>query len=388
MPDIAPFRGLRFNADQVEPSSAICPPYDVIDAAQHARLLAHDPHNAVRWILGDDPETPFANEEEYKRRAALVASWESEGALVLDEEPAFYLYEMDFRLPEGGTGRYRGILAAVEATPWEDGRVLPHEEIRPKVVEDRLALLRATKMNMGVVQLAVDDRAGKLDAILEGAPRVLLFEGRDWNDEGHRLEAITDAKTIAAIQEWASPETAIVADGHHRYTTAVLFRKESDLPGANRALAMIGDLFQGGVRIYATHRLLVTKSAAESAELGALIRTQLNDGDGLRWSVELPNGDRQELSSRADVSVPTLSRRLQALLDEHGGEVVVETFHDEAAARERAVELGDRAVVCWMPPVGKDEFWDRCSQKEVFPPKTTYFLPKVCTGILARQLTS
>lgn len=387
MPDFAPFAGLRFDPNSVDPAAAISPPYDVIDEAQHQRLLDHDPNNVVRWILGSDPKQPYADLAEYRKRGQLVDDLHSAGTLMLDEEPAFYRYTMRFLDADGQAREYRGLFGAVDAAPWARGGVLPHEEVRAHVVEDRLQLLRATEMNMGVVQLVVDDRSGELARLVEAAPAELLFEGRDFEDQHHRLEAIRDKDSLAAIAANIGPRTSVVADGHHRYTTAVRFREESSLPGADRALALIADLFQEGIVIYPTHRVLVWNDAPSgAAQQLAEALAPLDDGDGAEWRWELPDGTTKTLRSRTDTGVPTLARRLQEVVSSAQVTPEVKTFHDEAAARECLEQAEGEVLAVWMPPVGTEEFWDRTAGEEVFPPKTTYFLPKVCTGVVARTL--
>lgn len=385
MPDIAPFRGLRFDPKTVAPSAAIAPPYDVIDPAMHARLLAHDPHNVVRWTLGDDPAKPYGTEAEYRPRAAVVKDWARRGVLIRDPLPAFYAYEMTFTPPEGGKSHYRGILCAVETAKWEEKRILPHEEIRPKVVDDRLNLLRATRVNMGVVQLTIDDREDRMAQIVREAPRRALFEGDDFLGQRHRLEAIEDTASIERLEKLIGPMKAVVADGHHRYTTAIRYREETKSVGSDRTLVMIGNLFQPGLQIYATHRVLVTENADSARALSAYLRDQLTDRDGDVWTIETHHGGSTTVRTSPALENDTLYRRLQRALADRPA-VTVETYHDERAAEESLEAHGAAALLCRMPAVGKDEFWERTARGEIFPPKTTFFLPKIFTGIVARSL--
>ncbi|MGE3166358.1 MAG: DUF1015 domain-containing protein [Planctomycetota bacterium] len=385
MPDIAPFQGLRFDPKRLNPAAAIAPPYDVIDAEMHARLLAHDPYNVVRWTLGDDPAKPYGTEEEYRPRAAIVKDWVQRGVLIRDSKPAFYSYEMSFTAPGGQRSRYRGILVAVEVVPWSAKKILPHEEIRPKVVDDRLNLLRATRVNMGVVQLTIDGRDGRMGRLVDTAPRVPLFAGDDFLGQHHRLEAIDDARAVGQLQELVGPLQAIVADGHHRYTTAIKYREETkDSIGSERALVMIGDLFQPGLQIYPTHRVLVAEDAERAHALSEHLRECLSDRDGDAWTIEWSSGESVSVKSSPDLAHDTLYRRLQGALA--GQTVTVETYHDARAAEQSLRAHGQRALLCRMPAVGKDEFWGRAANGEIFPPKTTFFLPKIFTGIVARSL--
>lgn len=384
MPEIVPLRGVRFDPERTPPGSELCPPYDVIDAADHARLLAHHEHNAVRIVLGDDPAQPRGDAEEYRRRGAMVRAWLAEGVLRRDERPGYYLYELEYTNLHRRRARYRGVLGAARARPWGEG-VLRHEEIRPKVVDDRFSLLKESGVDSGVVQLV---EAG-LDAELApffaaaGAP---VLDAKDWRGDRHRLRILSDPERTAALSELLAPRRSVVADGHHRYTTALRLGSTDRRPGAGHVLTIIGDLAQDGLRIEPTHRILRLGSAERAEGLIARIVDTLDEGSGEPWRLERRGEPPVEGRTPIDFDEPTFARRIAQVWEELG-ELEIENWHDLPAARRRLEELADDgALLCALPPVSKEEFWERCGREEVFPPKTTYFEPKIGTGLVLRLL--
>ena len=382
MPEIVPFRGVRFNAERTPAGAAICPPYDVIDAAQHAELLAHHEHNAVRMVLGDDPARPQGNAGEYRDRGAMVRSWIDEGILVRDAAPSYTLYEYEFTNMHGDRCSYRGVLGAAKAKPWGEG-VLRHEEIRPKVVDDRYLLQKESGIDSGVVQLVDQGLSTELAPFFSTGAEP-CFDADDFLGDRHRMWLVEEPNAVRAIEELLAPRDAIVADGHHRYTTALRLGQEDSRPGAGHVLTVIGDLEQEGLRIEPTHRILVFEDSAAVEPMASRLAS-LDTGEGDAWSLEMANGYHTTARTPVDLTLATFARRIAALWEEASG-FEIENWHDLEGARARLRELGDNALLCVLPPVSRDEFWSRCSAGEVFPPKTTYFEPKISTGMVVRLL--
>ncbi len=385
MPEIVPFRGLRFDAERVPPGAEICPPYDVIDADQHLKLLQHHDLNAVRLVLGDQPESPKGTESEYRARGDLVRQWVDEGILRHDSAPSYYLYEYEFTNMHGVRSAYRGVLGAARAKEWGEG-VLRHEEIRPKVVDDRLSLLRASGVDTGVVQLCDQGLAAQL-APFFSTGRAPTVDATDFLGDRHRLWVVDEPTAVTAIRELLEPRQAIVADGHHRYTTALRLGGEDPRPGAGHVLTMLGDIDQEGLRIEPTHRILRFNDSAAPAQVASAISQSLDQGSGEPWILERHDGTSIEGQTPMELSEPTFARRISSIWESAAtGEFEIENWHDVAAARKRLQELGDQALLCVLPAVSNDEFWKRCSGGEVFPPKTTYFEPKISTGMVIRLI--
>ncbi len=392
MPEIAPLRGVRFDPRALPPVRGICPPYDVIRPEDHRALLDYHPRNAVRWILGTDPAQPAGDSAEYRRRGAEIRQWLGEGVLVRDTEPSLYIYELHSAEPTGPPP-YRALLCALEAAPWTERRVRPHEMVREGVVSDRYELLKESGIDSGVVSAVVDGR-GWFSDLLQSCEGERLFEGSGWDRAGHCLSRVRAPGAIDKVCAALRDRDAVVADGHHRYTTLIEWGRELRARHPERGdrharvLAAVGDLFEPGLVIRPTHRLLVWPAdAAGAAERAAReIAERLGDQRGIDWGAELAGRRPFHMRSVDQSAAKTLAARLAELVAGFEIPPEVMTFHDVGVARQRLRALGPRAVLVRMPPVGKEEFWRRAGAGEVFPPKTTYFVPKIPTGVVARLL--
>ncbi len=376
-------RGLRARPEAVDPGDVICPPYDVISPQMHQELLDHSPENAVRWILGADPDAPLTDSVFRSCGDALRSAF-SDGKLLREEHRSFYRYSIHYRSENGEANVLDGVLAAVEALPWGQG-VLRHEEIRPHTVERLVKQSRCTAIDTGVVMLTCEGLEEALDSVGAGPDAgELIFESQAWNDEKHILRRIDDPQRVAAMEQVMEPMPSAVADGHHRYTTAMTLQGDEELPGAGLVLAFLCDHRQAGLRIRPTHRVWNwTNGDFSSAQVRDQLVSVLDDGEGDPWHIEIPGGDRVTLHCRQDASRPTLARRLADAVEEIGGMGAPATPHHVEAGQE-LLEGAERAVFCILPPVGRDEFWTRVLAGEIFPPKTTFFEPKISTGVVAR----
>jgi uncharacterized protein (DUF1015 family) len=224
MADIAPLTPLRYDLSRLAGTLArvVAPPYDVIDAAQRADLAAQDPHNVVRLIL---PEGE--GDAKYAEAARLLESWRSEGALFRDDEPAFYRYDQSFVAPGDGVKRTRrGFLALVKLVPFSDGVVLPHERTLSGPKEDRLKLFRATRTNLSPGFMLYRDPLRALDAPLASAKVITQLTTAD--GVSHELAKVRDREAIRAIVRGVAQSSLLIADGHHRYETALRYAQETD----------------------------------------------------------------------------------------------------------------------------------------------------------------
>jgi uncharacterized protein (DUF1015 family) len=233
MADIAPLTPLRYDLARLAGlhqtlSHVVAPPYDVIDAAQRAELAARDPHNVVRLILphAEAPEPP-ESEGKYAHAAKLLSAWRSEGALVRDDEPAFYRYDQSFSPPGGGVRRTRrGFLALVKLVPFSAGVVLPHEKTLSGPKEDRLKLFRATRTNLSPGFMLYKDPARALDGALARAEKLAELTTADGIE--HTLAKVRDREAIRALVDGVARSSLLIADGHHRYETALRYAQEID----------------------------------------------------------------------------------------------------------------------------------------------------------------
>ncbi|OUU20716.1 MAG: hypothetical protein CBC13_10150 [Planctomycetia bacterium TMED53] len=384
MPRMRAFRGFVPNVERVEPGNVICPPYDVIPASLHEQLLNHAPENAVRWILGDDPEAEL-DANVFRQCGESMRSAVAEGTIVAEERPAIYRYSIRYGNREGGTSLLEGVVAVAEARPWGEG-VERHEEIRPYTVARLVDQARLTTIDTGVVQLSCEGLEDVL-AEVEAGPEAgeLVFESADYRGDVHTLRRIDDPQHVRAIEAALEPLPSAVADGHHRYTTALELSGDDQLIGGGYVLAFIGDLRQDGLHIHPTHRIWNWNPAEgpDQETVAEKIVEVLDDGEGEPWKLVSTSGKEWNLKTLADMNQPTLARRLADVIAEFPELGAPTTPHVEEEARDQ-LSRSENGILCLLPPVGKEEFWSRTLAQEVFPPKTTFFEPKISTGMVVR----
>lgn len=417
MPQILPFRGLRYTAAAGPLSELLAPPYDVISPAEQAALAARNPRNAVRLELAE------GGEERYARVRELVEAWTGEGALARDELPMLYVYEQEFS-EEGKRFVRRALLAAVEAQAWEEGAVLPHEYTMSGPKEDRLRLLEETGVQFSPVFMLARDRAGQLrqfidETVTARAPDATAEapageHHRLWLVEASRLEMRRLAPLLS--------ETFTIADGHHRYETAVMYKarrleREGTLPRdhpARFAMTAIVAADDPGLVIRSLHRVVPrpapgdwmgTLSANfhiepvvadpgpdEMAELvknhpGFVLAAGLDGPASRHWLVPLdpaamvPAGHAPEWAALgSNVLRYGVFEPLWGIDDAGLKAGAVEYTHVAAEAIERVAAGG--AVAFLLGPVSVAETLLLAEMGERMPQKSTFFYPKMGTGLV------
>jgi uncharacterized protein (DUF1015 family) len=409
----APFRGLRFDPAVVgDPGLVTAPPYDVITPEARTAYEAMSPYNMVRLILA----RPGADgQDRYRPAAELLASWRAEGALRLDTTPSLYLYEETYTL-RGERRVQQGVLASVtldDTSTW----ILPHERTMAAPVVDRLRLLEATGVNLSPV-FGVYAGAGRAAAVLDDltGSRPAL-DSVDDAGVGHRLWPVSDPERVAAWCELLADRRVLIADGHHRYRTSLVYRDamRAAHPGPgpwDELLLLLVDADLHGPAVLPIHRLLAgldgdtvlaglegdfdARPAASPAEAERLLESLPVDAVGFG----LYTGERTWLlvahdpgalaaeAGRArrllDVEVlhgPVLSKRLGISDFEHR----VAYEHDLAAAKRR-VDEGAFASLVVLRPARFAEVAAVAAGGEILPQKTTYFYPKPRDGLVLRPL--
>ena len=267
MADVRPFRGVRFDPSRVNLDAVLCPPFDVISPAEQQAYHQRDPHNVIRLELGQGNPDPVAPDNWYAGAAATLQRWVADGTLIQEDTPALYLYEHSFT--RGGRDwTRRGVLVAGRLHDWQDGVVLPHEDVRKGPIQSRLALLQAAHTNVSPLWLVYDDAGHAVAQVLEAAWAAEPAGVAHAADETHVLRVVRDAGTLRTVADAFAALRLYVADGHHRYHTAQLFRDEqrrraqeagqSPDPDAayEFALMMLVPLDDPGMVLLPTHRLV------------------------------------------------------------------------------------------------------------------------------------
>ncbi len=375
---VRPLAGLRYDPARAgDVGQLLAPPYDVITAAEQAELYARSPYNVIRLILPREAERGAA-------AARTLREWIAAGILAPDPEPALYLYTQQFSLPDGSTRRRDGLLCRLRLEDFSSGVVRPHERTLPGPKADRLALLRATGANLSAI-FGLYARPGEpvrelLAGAQLGAP---LVDVSGW----HQLWRVTDASAIARVEAALADQTIIIADGHHRYETALAYRDEQrGNEAAAYVLAYLANMEEEGVVILPTHRLV-------RRPLGALA-TRLGES----FAVE-PANARRRAAGEIDCVLPDRRLRLRDLPPVLRGLAVellrrailepilgvgpedLEFTHDDEEAIA-AVAAGRAAAAFLLNPPTMAEVREVCLAGEVMPEKSTYFYPKLATGLV------
>ncbi len=413
--DIAPLHALHYDLARTGGLAPVAaPPYDVIDAAQRAELLARSPHNVVAIDLPQDP----AGGDPYDHAAATLRAWRDAGIVVADPEPALWALEQDYTGPDGRRRTRHGIFARVRVEDYGAGRIRPHERTHPGPKEDRLRLTRATRANLSPIFSLYDgDAWSPLAPHLTDAPFGALTD-----DDGttHRLWRAGDASASAAVQEILAPVELLIADGHHRYETARAYAEEVGGEGAHRYVLMcLVSLGDPGLTIFPTHRLLTGLDDARRVALREAIRRDWDveevaedelepapDGRVRIGYLDAHHGRPLRLTLKdpaiADAALPGKSpayRRLdtavtEALLlrgalgmseDDIAHLRGLEYARSTAEARDR-VRAGEVQAGLFMGPAPVELVREVAAAGEVMPPKSTYFFPKIPTGMVFNPL--
>lgn len=265
MANIFPFRALRYDPARVSIADVVTQPYDKISPKMQERYYSSSPHNLVRVILGKSEPGDNGQHNVYTRAASNLKKWRAEGILVRDSDPSIYLYTQTFTIPGDSSGTQferRGFIAAGQLEAYDQNVVFRHEQTLSKPKADRLKLLRATQSHFGQIFMLYSDPAGAIDAVLaqDGAPDV---EIRDEYDVIHRMWKVSHQATIKRVQGAMADKKLIIADGHHRYETALNFRNEMRqqfgvLPDTpyERLMMTFVNMDSTGLVVLPTHRVV------------------------------------------------------------------------------------------------------------------------------------
>src|SRR6266566_8052766 len=264
MADVQPLRGIRYNSEVVgNLAQVITPPYDVISEEAQARYFARSPYNIIRLELGLDEPGDTTLNNRYTRAASIYAEWRMVAILRQDPTPRYYLYQQTYT-HNGQTYTRSSLLARVRLEPWSARIVLPHEHTMAKPKDDRLKLLRACATNLSPIMSLYNDPQGRIRRLLSSYAEKTEVQITDEVNEVHRLHPITDENQIALIQNFFAERQLYIADGHHRYETALNYREEvramhrklDPKDAANFVLMALTDFDDPGLLVLPTHRLL------------------------------------------------------------------------------------------------------------------------------------
>lgn len=421
MADVQPLRALHYDPSVVGPlADVVAPPYDVIDSAQRAALLERSPFNVVAVDL---PHGEPGGRDPYVSAGQLFESWQQQGALLRDGEPALWAHAQDYTGPDGLSRTRRGFFCRVRIEDYGPGRVRPHERTHPGPKEDRLRLTRATRANVSPIFSLFSDPAGAAWEALAPAT-----EQRPWGDvtdqdsTRHRLWRVSDPRVIGAVQAATSDAELLIADGHHRYETMHAYAEELGGEGEHRYILMcLVALEDPGLTVFPTHRLVrgldaerreaLEQALARDFEITEVSREHLAPPPG-RGPLQLGFVDGRDGRARrlilkdqaiADAALPGRSQAyreldtgvLETLLLKNAlglSDDDISHFNGLFYARDTAealamVATGEYDAAFLMRPTPVEQVREVAAAGENMPPKSTYFFPKLLTGLLFNPLS-
>ena len=397
MPRFEPFAGVRYDLDRVELDDVVAPPYDVIGPEDQAALEARSPYNVVRIDLPHDE----GGVDRYTSARSRFDEWLAAGVLRADPEPGFYAYRMGYHDPHGNSRQIAGVLGALEVVAPGEGDVLPHEETQHRVRDDRLRLLRACRADLSPVWgLSMAEGVTELSTSAAGTP-----VARCTDEEGvhHRMWRLTQPAVIEALAETIASAPVVIADGHHRYATALAYRDEcrAERGGArgdeDLLLALVCELGDGQAGVRPIHRVVAGLPEGfdvvgglepffdvVASDVGvATLPAAMDEAGGLGL---LQGADRDWLlvpRHRSDELEPDT-----AILD-----AALATLPDHALTFEHSLDsvmtqvaAGKASAAVLLRPVDVHQIARAALAGRRMPTKTTFFHPKPRTGMVFRRL--
>ena len=416
MTDVRPFRALRYDPERVALSDVIVPPYDVVQPEERAAFYDRDPHNAIRFELVRDVADEA--EADYSNIADLIVEWSKEGVLRRDGAPALYVMRQRFQAPSGEWLERTGFFAELGLASYDERQVLPHERTLAGPKADRLKLLRAARANLSSVFLLYEDKEQEIDGLLSAAIETeLLGTARDDAGVEYELAALR-GEAAERVTRFLESRSVVIADGHHRYETALEYRdvqraaSEGDAAGGEATLGFFANAYAEGSLLLAIHRVIRKVPAPTDAlwdeRLPGWEQTQVPIGEGSDIAELLeahlaPFAGRPSFAAddgsgtlRVFAQSESLGDRLMVRilerevigsvfgLDEdaiRGGAVAFKKRPEHAA---REVRAGDGTVALYLNPLDPDDVFRVTREGEVMPQKSTFFYPKVPTGMVFR----
>jgi uncharacterized protein (DUF1015 family) len=435
MAAIRPFRALRYNTtDPLSVALVTAPPYDCINAEEQEEFYRTHPHNIVRIILGKGTPVDTDKHNRYTRAASLMIKWRQAGILVRDQHPALYFYQQEFDI-DGKTYLREGFLARVGLEEFAAGKIFPHEETMPGPKEDRLKLMRTTQANTEPIFGLFPDPQNEITALFHAAGKSCdpLAQTVDGNGIVHRLFACTDMVVIKRVADAMAARPIFIADGHHRYETALAYKHEREAAGESVGpehpvagiLMLCVSMHHPGLAVLPTHRILsglpsltaerLRKATAEhfdwqelvgaeatSPRVDAHLRESRGHAFGL-WTRDTSKAfiltlkdpkimdqlaaDHSKAWRKLDVAIlerVLLKNDLPHAVDP-ADKPRLSYVHLSQQAFDAVHEDGANAAII-LRPLPVHSLQDVASQGERMPAKSTYFYPKAISGLVINPL--
>jgi len=443
---IAPFRALRYNPAKIQHlEDVVTPPYDVLNNEAQAAFAAKNPYNMIHLDLSKNVNAEQLTESRYQQAKETFVKWQQEGVLVRDSEPAIYLYHTEYSIPSGKRLTRKGLLCLVQLAEFAEGVVKPHEKTFSGVTSDRLSLLDTCHAQFSPIFSLYPDADGRILALLEsGRSAEPLASVTDHDGCHHTIWGVTDPAILAQVRAQFAEKSLYIADGHHRYTTALQFRalmreRLGEVPADspyNHTMMYLCGMEDPGLSVLPTHRLVrmpeavsldglrarlalsfiveeITGGSRETLMTEVLSRMAENAGAATMFGLYHPQEDRCLLLNLRDGVIdealgakqPASLRELDVVIlsdliiegllqlghDRCVKEGLVEYYSDPDTAMDVAIKEGesnsDRSPLLFlMNPTLVSQVKRVADEGLVMPHKSTYFYPKLLTGLLLNKV--
>ena len=430
MAEIRAFRAYRYDLGRVGAlSDVIAPPYDVIDPALQQALYDRSPYNVIRLILNKEEAGDNDHQNRYTRAAHTLRDWQADDVLVRDSAQSLYVYSQDFEV-EGRRHTRRGFLARVRLEPFGSGRIYPHEETLSGPKADRLRLFHATNMNLSpVFGLYPDADGGVMERLQAAVRRALPLQATDHLGVVSKIWPVSDQQAVSAVAGALGPKPVFIADGHHRYETGLRYLEDRRAAGdadtaAESILMMLVSMSDPGLLILPTHRIVSGFPALDADRLASILAKHFQmekvgvgeKGARDAWeSIEADGGQDllgfgttddgvwQTARFRAPEEMARLAADhspewrglavavLHVLVLDHllpgalGGKAECKYVHLLREAADAAAARQGR-LVALVPPATMRHVERIAGNLEKMPPKSTYFYPKLLSGLVFNPL--
>ena len=431
MANIFPFKGVLYNREKVHDISLVtAPPYDVISEAEQDKYYRVHEYNIVRLILGKGEPSDTPGNDRYSRAAHLLGKWFEEKVLIEDEVPCMYLYSQDYKF-EGEMRTQRGFICILRLEEFSrNGGVLPHEKTLSRPKEDRLKLMRACHANLSPIFGLYSDHDFHLDRIIREGNRSPIIDFGAEDGIKHRMFRVSDSGVIKELQESLCSQRIYIADGHHRYETAIAYRnerkeKEKSFTGEefyNHIMIYLVNMDSDGLAILPAHRLVknisvpmdgwesrvdeffIRKRCSSFEEMSKLMREcsdresvfGLYSGGSLHCLILK---DREKCAEVLGADIPEVYKSLDVIIAHRL--ILNRAFNDDREIPEdniayvkdwdRALKLvddGEFVLAVFLNPTRVEQVEAIASSGRRMPGKATYFYPKPLSGLVMNRLTS
>ena len=422
MPQIKPFRAYLYNSMKVDLGDVVAPPYDVISPSQQADLYANSPHNCVRLILNRDVE-------KYISAAQFYEEWKKKKILLRDARPAIYVLSQRYKTPDGKSHERKGFIAACRLEEIGKGSILPHERTLSKPKADRLELFKSTGAMFSQIFGIYADPNGVIDAVMKGVMHSIAVAEFTFEHVENKLWVLRDQSLIQSVTEYIKRQKILVADGHHRYETALLYRdfmrsqspKYTGEEPFNFVPMYLTNMHAPGLAILPTHRLIHSLSKFDQAQMMENLGKRFQVIAGLTKEKMLeelhfrktgafgvvlteppnfsiicrdPPKEGTEISTvkfvdTLDVSIlhREIIGNILGITEEQQLQKTNLDYEKDAEAAIEAVKVGTAQAAFLMNPTMVEDVRKAAEAGDVMPQKSTYFYPKLVSGLVNYSFT-